>query len=505
MGSLIRARSVGEASDNLKRTKVWAPQPGPQHALVECPLPEIFFGGARGGGKTDGVLGKWALKERRYGKAFNAIMFRRTTVSSEDAIERSKQIFGPLGGRYNESKLIWRMPNGGKVSFAYLDSVQDAGEYQGRNVTDVWIEEAGQYPDSAPIDRLFGVMRSADGVPVQMILTANPGGAGQQWIRRRYQLVPFPKHPKVLSRTLENGTDHRMAVIPSRITDNKILMKGDPGYVNRLYMVGGKALVKAWLDGDWSAVEGAFFDDWDEKRHVIEPFAIPADWRRFRSGDWGSAKPFSFGWWAIVGDDYPIYQMRDGVMRLVVLPRGALVRYREWYGCQEHKPNTGIKLTAEEVGRGIKERDAGEKFSGSVLDPAAFAQDGGPSIAARIAKKGPKFSRADNKRVGSRGALGGWDMMRARLKGDGDGRPMIYWFSTCTDSIRTIPVLQHDEKRPEDLDTDMEDHAADETRYACMSRQWLPPLPEKPKPEQPPGSVVLTGPPEKRSRSRTRI
>ena len=115
---------------------VWCPQQGPQKALVDCPLPEVLFGGARGGGKTDGVLGKWALKERRYGPNFNAIMFRRTTVSAEDAIERSKEIFGPLGGKFNEAKLRWRMPNGGRMAFAYLESVADADEYQGRNVTD---------------------------------------------------------------------------------------------------------------------------------------------------------------------------------------------------------------------------------------------------------------------------------------------------------------------------------------------------------------------------------
>jgi hypothetical protein len=80
----------GQQSTSLRTKFVWCPQLGPQKALVDCPLPEVFFGGARGGGKTDGVLGKWALKERRHGQNFNAIMFRRTTVSAEDAIERSK-------------------------------------------------------------------------------------------------------------------------------------------------------------------------------------------------------------------------------------------------------------------------------------------------------------------------------------------------------------------------------------------------------------------------------
>lgn len=455
----------------LQRIKVWSPQVGPQKALIDCPVAEVFFGGARGGGKTDGVLGKWAIKEKRYGKAFNAIMFRRTTVSSEDAIERSKQIFGALGGKYNESKLIWRMPNGGKVSFAYLDSTSDAEQYQGRNVTDAWVEEAGQYPDPAPIERLFGVLRSAQGVPVQLILTANPGGAGQQWIRERYNLVPFPRGPQIVNRTLEDGTVHRMAVIPSRITDNRILLEGDPKYLSRLQMVGGRALVKAWLDGDWSAIEGAFFDEWSEARHVIPPFELPEQWLRFRSGDWGSAKPFSIGWWAVASDDTK--HPKSGI----IIPRGALVRYREWYGCQPGRPNTGLKLTAEEVGKGIKDLEVGERIAYGVLDPSAFSEDGGPSIASRMT--GVVFREADNKRVSQRGAMGGWDMMRQRLKGDGDGRAMAFCFSTCRDSIRTIPILQHDEKRPEDLDSDMEDHAADEWRYAFMSRPWISPLPSR--------------------------
>lgn len=453
---------------------VWRPQPGPQKALIDCPLPEIFFGGARGGGKTDGVLGKWAIKEKRYGKAFNAIMFRKTTVSSEDAIERSRQIYEPLGGKFNGTKLIWKMPNGGKVSFAYLDSVQDAEQYQGRNVTDAWVEEAGQYPDSSPIDRLFGVLRSAQGVPVQLIMTANPGGSGQQWIRERYKLVPFPRKPQIVTRTFEDGSTHKMAVIPSRITDNRVLLDSDPGYLTRLQMVGGAALVKAWLDGDWSAIEGAFFDEWSEQRHVVEPFEIPKDWLRFRSADWGSAKPFSIGWWAVASDETRIHGR--------VIPRGAMVRYREWYGCQPGKPNTGLKLTAEEVARGIKDREKGDKVDYGVLDPAAFSEDGGPSIAERMNREGVFFRPADNKRVSARGAMGGWDMLRQRLKGDEEGRAMILCFSTCRDSIRTIPALQHDIAKPEDLDSDMEDHAADEWRYGAMSRPWVRPT-EHPKPD----------------------
>lgn len=453
-----------------KTEVVWAPQEGPQHALMECPLPLIFFGGARGGGKTDGVLGKWAAKEAMYGPAFNAIMFRRTTVSSEDAVERSKQIYGKLGGKLNESKLIWRMPNGGRVAFAYLDRVTDADEYQGRNVTDVWVEEAGQYPSPDPIDRLFGVLRSAGGVPVQMILTGNPGGPGQGWIRDRFGLYPFPTRPIVKTVTINEGHE-TAAVIPSRITDNVALLSADPRYLERLKMVGSAQLVQAWLEGDWNAIEGAFFDEWDERKHVLAPFAPPADWLRFRAMDWGFAAPFSVGWYAVATDD----TQHDG--RLI--PRGALVKYREWYGACG--PNRGIRMTADEVGKGIAARDAGERISYGVIDPAAFSEDGGPSIAERIATATDhkvQWRRADNARVAREGHVGGWDQVRSRLRGDGEN-PMLFITRDCPHTIRTFPLAQHDPQRAEDMDTTAEDHALDETRYGCMSRPWTLPSPTK--------------------------
>lgn len=468
---------------------VWAPQPGPQHALMYCPLPLVFFGGSRGGGKTDGVLGKWARKEQSYGEGFNAIMFRRTTVSSEDAIERSKQLYGPIGAKFNEQRLVWRMPRGGRVSFRYLETVTDADEWQGRNVTDAWIEEAGQYPTPEPIDRLFGVLRSAGGVPVQMILTANPGGAGQAWLRDRFGLHPFPSAPLV-RRIVVNEGQITCAVIPSRIRDNPALLAADPGYLERLRLVGSAELVRAWLDGDWSAIEGAFFAEWNERKHVAEPFEVPAEWLRFRSMDWGFAAPFSVGWWAVASDQHG------------QIPRGALVRYREWYGARG--PQKGLRLTAEEVGAGIKARSAGESYAYSVLDPAAFAQDGGPSIAERLMGAGATFRRADNSRVAREGHLGGWDQMRSRLRGV-DGAPMLFVFATCRDTIRTLPLLQHDPDKAEDMDTDGEDHAADEIRYACMSRPWVSRAAQQAKRGLLPGQVYLPGPPEQPKGVRIRI
>ena len=467
----------------------WEPQEGPQTALIECPAEEVFFGGARGGGKTDGVLGKWAIKEQKYGEHFNAMMFRKTTVASEDAIERARQLYVPLGAKFYSQPPRFRMPNGGRVGFGYLDRRADAEGQQGKNLTDTWIEEVGQYASPALPDMMFGAMRSAAGIPIQQIRTGNPGGRGQQWIRQRYGLHPFPLFPKLIHYNLPNGEHHTAAVIPSRITDNKKLLDADPGYINRLYLVGNKELVRAWLQGDWSAIEGAFFDGWTEAM-VLRRQKIPDHWMRFRSMDWGSAHPYSVGWWTVVSDDW---LHSDGQ----IIPRGALIRYREWYGNAinealerrdqefnyQSDPNVGRKWDIEKVARGILAREAqDEKITYGVADPSMWAESGGPSLAERMLKTtdGVRYCanwrRADNRRVGVKGHMGGWDQMAARMRGqiDAYGRqvPMLYCFDNCKDSIRTIPLLQHDEKHIEDVDTESEDHAADEWRYACMSRPF---------------------------------
>lgn len=261
--------------------------------------------------------------------------------------------------------------------------------------------------------------------------------------------------------------------IPARLRDNKILLGSDPQYGNRLKGLASDAMVRAWLEGDWTVIEGAYFDCWRYDKHVIEPFSVPRDWARFRAMDWGSAKPFSIGWWAICGDD----MTAKGGQRV---PRGALVRWREWYGCAA-TPDTGLKMSAEQVAEGIvkRERDAKDPaLRYAVLDPACFKTDGGPSLAERInqilirAKLRP-FHAGDNARVPQRGLMGGWDQVRARLVGE-NGDPMIFCFSTHAASIRTIPALQHDPDRPEDVNTESEDHVGDEWRYACMSRPFVP-------------------------------
>ena len=70
--------------------------------------------------------------------------------------------------------------------------------------------------------------------------------------------------------------------------------------------------------------------------------------------------------------------------------------------------------------------------------------------------------------------------MHYRFAFDENGFPMFYVFSNCKHFIRTIPLLQYDEHKPEDLDTDGEDHIADACRYVMMSRPIAPRVAQTP-------------------------
>lgn len=468
----------------LKYNVVWEPQPGPQTWLLTCPVFEVLFGGARGGGKSDGVLGEFASHADTYG--FNAIglCVRRERTQLTELIERSKVLYTPLGARFHEIDKMWRFPNGARLRFAYLENDNDAMSYQGHSYTRVYVEEMGTFPSDAPIRKLMATLRSGAGVPCRFIATANPGGPGHLWIKHRY-IDPAPLGMKILTDIFENPfTKERIpkqrVFIPSRVTDNKYTNTSE--YIGSLYMSGSEELVKAWLLGDWNVTLGAFFQEWDTTKHVIKTFKIPKHWTRFTSFDWGSSSPFSVGWWAVVPDEFDSYldiSYYNLANKRIFLPKGALVRYKEWYGSKG--PNVGIKLTAEEIAAGINLREMDEprgengrpRISYRVADPSAFKEDGGPSHTDRMAVYPYHINwiKADNARVGRNGAMGGWDQLRARLKGDGE-RPMIYFMDNCPDAIRTLPALQHDPDNLENVDGSGEDHAPDEIRYACMSRPY---------------------------------
>lgn len=492
---------------------VWEPQPGPQALAVGAPfVDEMLFGGARGGGKSDFLLGDF-LQDIHLGAAWRGIIFRRSYPELEELLARAKEIYLPLGATYKVAERTFVFPSGATLKLRHIENEADADLYQGHQYTWIGWDELGNWANLKAYKKLKACLRSAHDIPNKRIrCSANPGGIGHHAVKN-YFIDPAPLGMELLQNISEDGTVTTRMFIPSRVTDNKILLANDPQYVARLREIGSPELVRAWLEGDWNVITGAYFPEFRADKHVLEPFKIPDHWLRFRSMDWGSTSPFCVLWHA-VSDGYCTPQ---GVW----IPVGAIVTYREWYGCVPGKINEGLKWTATQVAKGIMRREADENISYGVIDPSAFKEDGGPSHAERMHRTGVTWRKADNNRIG------GWDAVRDRLCGtkepkepeikyrvdtgvehtdplaaiiinglfgrpqiqptepdseyteDMVGIPMWYCFKTCVDLIRTLPALQHDMDNPEDCDTDGEDHAPDTLRYGIMSRPWTRPKPQK--------------------------
>jgi hypothetical protein len=255
--------------------------------------------------------------------------------------------------------------------------------------------------------------------------------------------------------------------IPSKVSDNRILLQNDPNYINTLKGIGSKELVRAWLEGDWSVITGAYFDTFETTRngrpwHVIPPVELPDYWPRFSAYDHGFASPFCNLWFAV----------SDGTMPYI--PKNALVVYRELYGAVG--PNEGQRLTLKQIAEAIRANELpDEKLEYRRADPSIFKNEGGPTIAEELGRFGVYFTKADNNRPA------GWQQVRLRLE-EYEGAPLLQIFSTCKHLIRTLPALQHDPTKPEDLDTKSEDHAADALRYGLMSRPYFRAAPRQREP-----------------------
>ncbi len=452
---------------------------------------EILYGGAAGGGKSH-LMRVAAVIWCATIPGLQVYLFRRI---ESDLIKN--HIEGPKGLRAMLAPWVlsgWvqitateiRFWNGSKIFLCHCKDEKHRFKYLGAEIHVLLIDELTTFTDV--IYRFLRGRVRAVGLPAlppeyqgrfpRILCSSNPGNVGHGWVkaafvdRGEWGIAEMPDS--------EGGMLRQF--IPAKLKDNPSMEKDDPNYRLRLRGLGSAALVKAMEDGDWNVIEGAYFDTWSHRNVIDEPFIIPAWWMKFRSFDWGSAKPFSVGFWAVSdGEDV---NLGGDIRSPITYPRGALIRYQEWYGCKQDEsgasiPDTGLKMTAEEVGAGILSRSRrGHEFTYNVADPAIFAVDGGPSIAERT---GIVWRKADNRRVPQAGAMGGWDQMRQRIQGE-DSVPMLYVFKTCRDFVRTVPILQHDPDKPEDLDTDAEDHVADETRYACMSRPWTKTRPGKGRP-----------------------
>jgi hypothetical protein len=471
-------RRTGGSIDEFR--KPWYAQPGPQRALIDSDADEILYGGARGGGKSHGMLIDFlhhvehSPLTRMHAKG---LIVRRTLPELKYLIDLANEFYWDTGAVYRATEKEWRHPDGWFLKFAYLDRDQDADRYQGHEYTYVGIEEAGNFPLSSPIDKLRATLRSPHGIKVRMVMTANPGGPGHNWLKSRF-IDPAPPYKirKLKYRDSRTGTlmPWRLQYIPSRVEDNIVLQLRDPMYKVRIAQTGPKWLVTAWLSGDWDIVAGGKFDDLfvaEKKDRIILPwFRVPTHWRVDRAFDYGYTKPFSVGWWA-ESDGTPVtvpWQTEK-----LYLPRGSIVRIGEWYGW-DGQPNQGVELTAKQIAEGIKERERrmGYHIEAGPADESIFHATEDVSIARKLEESGVRFISSGGNAIAGR--IAGWDHMRSMLMAsiaDPREEPGMFIMDNCRQWIRTVPGLPRDQSKPDDVDTDAEDHIADETRYRCTVRK----------------------------------
>lgn len=466
-----------------------------QSAALRSQATEILYGGAAAGGKSF-FIRALAILLCCLIPGLNVYLFRRLY---DDLIKNHMEGTGSfpemlapfiVSGHVRIVESEIRFWNGSKIFLCHCQHEKDRYKYLGAEIHVLLMDELTTFTEviyrflrgrmRAPglvvpqwardffLDK-FGV-RLEEKIPL-VVAGTNPGNIGHVWVKGAFIDGTQPFALRQMPKS-EGGMLRQF--IPAMLEDNPHVDADD--YDGKLQGLGNAELVKAMRYGDWNVVAGAFFDCIRDSMHKLPTFAPPKEWTRFRSMDWGSAKPFSVAWWVIVEDDVMLSDLVADMRgyRDRKIPRGSLIRYREWYGVKRTEsraaiPNTGLKLSAEAVAKGIKEREAGEKVheNMSPADPSMWKEDGGPSIAERMTKAhAVRFRPADNTRAT------GWQQMYSRLAWEevDDGRPMLYVMDCCTDWWRTVPALQHDEHKPEDVDSDLEDHAGDDCRYACMAR-----------------------------------
>ena len=440
----------------------------PQEAFVLCPVPEIFFGGARGGSKTYGLVLKWIWHACQYKEDAVGLIIRRRYTQLKEVIRLCRKLLTPLGGKYQSSSKQWSFPSGpmkGATLFlAHLWNEQDAENYQGWGITFLGVEEVTNWPTPDAVFLLFASMRSGAGVHSQVCLTGNPGGPGHSWVKERY-IDPAPGGWSIIK---DPETQLERVYIPSRLEDNLALIENDPTYEARLRMLGNSELVKAWRWGLWDInIKSYFADVWNPLKHIVKPFRIPKNWKLGRSFDWGHSAPASLGLWAI-SDGNPVENDRW-------FPKGSIIRVDEkYYALRDNNgkviPNTGVKKRNSDLGADINAFCGDHSFDLSVADPSIFAGASGESIYNQMQVNAPQLWFDSPL---SRERIAGWTLMRSLLEESSKQRPEgpgLWIMDNCSDGfIRTVDKIMMDDKNPDDIDTSGEDHALDDARYFAVT------------------------------------
>ncbi len=434
----------------LETTKtVWAPLPGSQTLFLTCPIYEALLEGTRGGGKTDTLLMSFAqYVGRGFGEHWRGTLFRLTYPQLADVVAKSKRWFYQIfpGAKFNESDYVWKWPTGEMLYFRYGASEDDYWNYHGHEYPWLGFEELTNWRSLSFYEAMHSTCRSSfPGMPRMIRATCNPFGVGHGPVKQRFKIGEVAAGQVIR----EEGMQPRVR-IHSSIYENTHLLNNDPNYLLSLQSLSDPNRRRAWLEGDWDIHVGSFLESvWKPSEHVVEPFAIPTNWKVWRSMDWGYARPYAIYWFALS-------------------PDGVHYIWRELYGHGD-KDNTGTREDATMVAdriKAIEEHDhrLGYEYRMNPADPSIFSKIGAErSIGQIFRDKGVKWVEAYN---APRSRVNGAQELIRLLS---EGRLKI--FSSCKHWLRTVPQLPPDRINLEDVDTDAEDHAWDATRYGVMRQR----------------------------------
>lgn len=439
----------------------WYPFPGPQTDFCSRGEYEVLFGGAAGPGKTDCLI----MEATRYVSEsdYHAVIFRRTFPQLQEIVDRCWKWYPKIGGQYRATEHRWYFPSGAKISLSHMQLEQDKYNHQGKEYHGAFFDELTQFTREQYLYIMSRVRGVNQRIPLRVRSTTNPGGIGHVWVKERFVDVCRPGETYI-----DPLTGLSRAFIPAKVTDNPALMKYDSDYVRRLEALPPIERMRL-LEGDWSVFQGQVFQELSQRIHGCEPFDIPPEWPRYMAFDWGYAKPWCALYMAVDYED-------------------VIYIYREIYGAQKDAPNTGLRMTNDQICDMIRdvERQAREKITMRVADPACWSPTMrqnkiiGPSFTEDAAKHGMHFLKADNDRIRGKQQI----HTRLQVMTDSDERTgevereytRMLIFRNLDNWWRTMQELREAPKNPEDVDTEQEDHLYDCTRYLCMVRPITPKL-----------------------------
>jgi len=436
-GQVVTDDVIDEAPLKVKQevnnNVIFQPNDGPQTDFLAAPEIDVLYGGAAGGGKSYAML----VDPLRYAHraAHRALILRRSMPELRELIDKSRELYPQAfhGCKFREVEKLWNFPSGAKVEFGFLERDADVYRYQGKAYSWIGFDEITHLPTEFAWNYLASRLRTTDSeITPYLRCTANPGGVGAHWVKKRY-ISPAPPNE-----SFDGNDGLSRKFIPARLDDNPYL--SEDGRYEQMLKALPDVQRRQLLEGNWEITEGAAFTEFDPNIHVVIPFEIPIGWERIKGIDYGYASESACVWGAVDPTD------------------GTLIIYRELY----QKNLTGVDLAQV-----ITNMEVYDPYSvQGVLDTAAWARTGttGPTVGETLQRAGHKLRRADKNRI--QGKIQIHEYLRVQQS----RRPRLQIFNTCPNLIRELTGIPLDKSNPEDVDTHAPDHAYDALRYLIMSR-----------------------------------